>query len=800
MAEEIVIKEVQNIIAVKDVVLFPHLIVPLLISREKSLAALEDSLKKDKIVIFAAQKDSSIENPGTEDLFHTGTACLILQMLKLPDNTHRIVVQGLSRVKIKSFIQTDPFLQGMIEELKDFNSNPEEAEALMHVVSNQFKQSIELGKFIPPDVFVAAINIKEPAHLADVISVHLDVPIEDRQQVLESLDAVERLRKVNELQNKELEILKLESQIQSKARKEIDKTQREYYLRQQLKAIQDELGTLDEEKEETRILQEQIEKAGMPQEVKEVAYKELQKLERIPIASAERTVVRTYIDWLLDVPWSKSTEDRLDIVKAASILDEDHYGLKDVKERILEFLAVRKLAGTLKGPILCFVGPPGVGKTSLGKSIARAMGRKFIRISLGGIRDEAEIRGHRRTYVGALPGRIIQAISQAGSINPLFMMDEIDKVGVDFRGDPTAALLEALDPEQNNAFKDHYLEVPVDLSQVFFILTGNIMDTVPPALRDRMEVISIPGYTEEEKINIATKFLIPKQREAHGLKDFKPQITSGGLRKIIREYTREAGVRNMERNIANICRKIARELTENKKPNPKVEEDRIEKYLGIPRFSYGTPEGESAVGAVKGLSWTEFGGEVLVVEATIYKGKGIVQITGHLGEVMRESAQAALSYVRSRCDVLGVDCDFHRNDIHIHVPEGAIPKDGPSAGITMGTAILSALTGKPVPGNLAMTGEITLRGKILPIGGVKEKVLAASRYGIKTIIMPKENKRNLEEIPDKIKKDMNFVFVDHMDEVISYVFKGLKSKISHDGELKKKQKKVKTHAKKVKVR
>jgi ATP-dependent Lon protease len=766
----------QEVIAVKDIVLYPRVIVPLLIGRKKSILALEEAMKDDKVLVFMAQKNSDQENPEPSELYGIGTACLILQFLRLPDNTHRVVVQGLSRVAIKKYLKKEPYLLAQVEEIEDRQGRDRDLQLLMNVVVNQFKQALDLGKTLPPELFIAITNIKEAGHLADLVAFHMNISTPERQAILEETDLEKRLKLVIEAQAKELEMLRLESRIQFKAREKLDKHQKEYILREHMKAIQEELGSLDEEKEEVQFLREEIEKSGMVQEARKVALKELGRLERIPAAAAERTVVRTYLDWLLDVPWKKKTRDRLDLSRALKILDEDHFGLKDVKERILEFLAVRKLAGDCqKGPILCFVGPPGVGKTSLGRSIARALNRKFIRISLGGIRDEAEIRGFRRTYVGALPGRIIQAMCQSGSKNPLFMMDEIDKIGADFRGDPSAALLEALDPEQNNSFKDHYLEVPYDLSEVMFILTGNILDTVPHALRDRMEVIHIPGYTEEEKIHIARDFLIPKQLTANGLKTKDLDLTEKAVRKIIREYTREAGIRNLERNLSGICRKTARAIVEKKRPLRLVDQDDIHSFLKAPKFCYGTHEGEGAVGAVKGLSWTEYGGEVMTVEASIFKGKGNLELTGHLGEVMKESARAALSCIRSHCQKLKPSFDFYKNDLHIHVPEGAIPKDGPSAGITMATALCSTITGKPVRGDLAMTGEITLRGRVLPVGGLKEKILAAHRFGILKVVLPEENRKNLEDLPEHVMKEITFHFVRNISEVLALAFSEVKT-------------------------
>ncbi|MBC7104409.1 MAG: endopeptidase La, partial [Firmicutes bacterium] len=644
-----------------------------------------------------------------------------------------------------------------------------EVEALMRSLVHHFEQYVKLSKRIPPETVVSIVNLEDPGRLADVIAAHLSLRIEDKQAILEAVNITERLEKLCAIVVRELEIVELERRINIRVRKQMEKTQKEYYLREQMKAIQKELGEKEDRTAEAEEYREKIAEAGLPPEVAEKALKEVEKLEKMPPMAAEATVVRNYLDWLIALPWSKSTEDRLDIKAAEAILEEDHYGLQKVKERILEYLAIRQLAPQMKGPILCFIGPPGVGKTSLGKSIARALGRKFVRISLGGVRDEAEIRGHRRTYVGALPGRIIQGMRQAGSKNPVFLLDEIDKMSTDFRGDPASALLEVLDPEQNVGFSDHYIEVPFDLSQVMFITTANVQHTIPRALFDRMEIIYISGYTEEEKVQIALRHLIPKQLKEHGLSGEMLRISEGAVRRIIREYTRESGVRNLERQIATICRKTAKDIVGGKHQRAKVSAGNINYYLGTPRFRYGVAEKEDETGVATGLAWTEVGGDTLAVEVGLCPGKGQLILTGKMGEVMKESAQAAYSYVRSRARQLGIADDFHeRWDIHIHIPEGAIPKDGPSAGIAMATALASALTGRKVRHEVAMTGEITLRGRVLPVGGTKEKVLAAHRAGIKKVILPVENRKDLEEIPRNVKGKMEFLFVDHMDQVLAY--------------------------------
>lgn len=770
--EHVDIREELPLIPLKDMVVFPYMVIPLLVGREKSIKALEEAMQLDHVVALVSQKEAEIQDPGPGDLFSVGTAAAVMQVLKLPDGTAKALVEGLSRIEVKQYLQTDPFIKVKAVELSETEERRKdkavEREAFTRNLLTQFEKCVRLGKPVPPEVLVAAFNIEEPGRLADFITFHLNLKLEERQQILEAVDPTDRLQSVSNYLSKELEILEIGSRIQSRVRDQMDKTQREYFLREQLKAIQKELGGLDEESAEIEEMKRKIKEAKMPTEVEKRALKEVERLERMPAIAAEAPVIRTYLDWLIGLPWSKKTKEKLDVKEAATVLDEDHYGLAQVKERVLEYLAVRQLADKMKGPILCFVGPPGTGKTSIGKSIARATGRKFIRISLGGIRDEAEIRGHRRTYVGALPGRIIQSIHHVGSRNPVFMMDEIDKVGADFRGDPSAALLEALDPEQNYAFSDHYLEVPFDLSDVMFITTANILDTIPHALRDRMEVIRFPGYTENEKLHIAEQFLIPKQLKEHGLSKERLTFKNDALQKLTREYTREAGVRNLEREIANVIRKVARQVVEGKEGAAILGAQDLLGYLGPVKFRYGVAEEKDEIGVAVGLAWTEIGGDILSVEVTLMKGKGSLILTGQLGDVMRESAQAAVSYIRSKAREMGIEENFYENyDIHIHVPAGAIPKDGPSAGITMATALASVLTKHPTRKDVGMTGEITLRGKVLPVGGIKEKVLAAHRAGLKTIILPKENEKELNEIEGHVREELRFVFVDHMDEVLT---------------------------------
>jgi ATP-dependent Lon protease len=781
-AEQKVDKEVEipdnlPVLPVRDIVVFPYMILPLFVGREMSIKAIEFSLSSNRMVLLLTQKDHNIENPAPEDLFSVGTVALVMRMLKLPDGRVKILVQGLSKAKALNYSQTEPFFKADIEKIEDqkYEKLTIEDEALIRNVKGQLDKVVSLGKSILPDIMGIVENIEDPGRLADLVASNIGLKTEQSQEILELTDPIQRLKRVSEILSREIELLTVQQKIQSEARGEIDRTQREYFLREQLKAIQKELGDIDERAEEIKEFRKKIEDAKMPEKVMKEAEKQLKRLEKMHPDSAEAATVRTYLDWLVEIPWSKSTKDNLDIKAADEVLNEDHYDLEKVKERILEYLSVRKLKEKMKGPILCFIGPPGVGKTSLGKSIARALGREFVRMSLGGVRDEAEIRGHRRTYVGALPGRIIQGIKTAGTNNPVFMLDEIDKIGMDFRGDPSSALLEVLDPEQNFSFADHYLAVPFDLSRVMFITTGNLMDTIPSPLRDRMEIIYLSGYTTEEKLGIAKNYLIPKQLEEHGISGKVLKITDSGLFNLISQYTREAGVRNLEREIANLCRKVAKKIAEGKEKTFVVSAQNLHKYLGVPKYLPEEEIEKDEVGVAIGLAWTETGGDIIYVEATTMKGKGHLTLTGQLGDVMKESAQAALSYIRSRAKKLNImDEIFYKTDLHIHVPAGAIPKDGPSAGITMATSIASALTGMPVNKNVAMTGEVTLRGRVLPIGGLKEKALAAKRMGIKTVIIPKRNKKDLEDIPKYIKKDMQFVFAETMDDVLKVALKKVK--------------------------
>ncbi|MBF0557210.1 MAG: endopeptidase La [Nitrospirae bacterium] len=767
--KEVEIPDTLPVLPVRDIVIFPYMILPLFVGRDISIKAIDHALNTNRMVLLLAQRDLNVENPTTDDLYLMGTVCMIMRMLKLPDGRVKVLVQGLSKARVSGFIQQDPFFVAGI--LKVTEEKPAEAtienEALIRSVKEQMDKVVGLGKTVLPDVMVVIENIEDPGRLADLITANLGLKTDQAQEILEMADPVGRLTRVGEILGREIQLLTIQQKIQTEARGEIDKTQREYFLREQLKAIQRELGDIDERAEEVREFRKKIDEAKMPEKVMKEADKQLRRIEKMHPDSAEAGTIRTYLEWLTEIPWSKSTKDQLDIRKAEKVLNDDHYDLEKVKERILEYLSVRKLKEKMKGPILCFIGPPGVGKTSLGRSISRALGREFVRVSLGGVRDEAEIRGHRRTYVGALPGRIIQGIKQAGTNNPVFMLDEIDKIGSDFRGDPSSALLEVLDPEQNNSFADHYLAVPFDLSNVMFITTGNLTDTIPGPLRDRMEILYLSGYTEEEKLQIAKKYLIPKQLDEHGINTKILQIKESAVRQIISHYTREAGVRNLEREIANLCRKVAKRVAEGKEDNFDVSAKNIHKYLGVPKY---LPEEEmkvSEVGVATGLAWTEAGGDVIYVEATMMKGKGNLTLTGQLGDVMKESAQAALSYIKSRAVVLGLNEDsFSGIDMHIHVPAGAIPKDGPSAGITMATSIASALTGRPVRKDVAMTGEVTLRGRVLPIGGLKEKALAAKRMGIKTVIIPHRNKKDLDDLPKYVKEGMTFEIAETMDDVL----------------------------------
>jgi len=757
------------LLPVRDIVVFPYMVLPLFVGREMSIKAIEAALAGNRMIFLATQKALDVENPTPEDIHSVGTIGIIMRMLKLPDERIKILVQGLAKGKVQEFIQTDPYYSVRISKVQETKppSPSLEAEAVMRTVKEQLERIVSLGKVLMPDVMVVIENLEDPGRLADMVASNLGLKVEVTQGVLEIEDPIERLKRVSEILSKEVEVLSMQQKIQAQAKGEMDKTQREYFLREQLKAIQKELGELDERAEEVAEFRKRIKDAKMPEKVLKECEKQLKRLEKMHPDTAESATVRTYLEWMVELPWSKKSKDNLDIKAAAKVLNEDHYDLEKVKERILEYLAVRKLKDKMKGPILCFVGPPGVGKTSLGKSIARALGREFVRISLGGVRDEAEIRGHRRTYVGALPGRILQGIKQAGTSNPVFMMDEVDKVGMDFRGDPSAALLEVLDPEQNHSFSDHYLGVPFDLAEVMFITTANLIDPILSALRDRMEIIEIPGYTEEEKLGIAQRYLIPRQLKEHGITEQHVKITDPALRQIISHYTREAGVRNLEREIANIMRKVAKKIAEGKVQLYTIAPANLHKYLGVPKFLPEAEQEKDEVGVSTGLAWTETGGDVLYIEATVMKGKGQLTLTGHLGDVMKESAQAALSYVRSREKLLAINPDmFSKIDIHIHVPAGAIPKDGPSAGITMAAAIASILSNVPVRRDVAMTGEVTLRGRVLPIGGLKEKILAAKRAKLSTVILPARNRKDLEEIPKHLLRGIQLVFAETMDDVI----------------------------------
>ncbi|MDX9733675.1 MAG: endopeptidase La [Thermoanaerobaculia bacterium] len=768
--ETIQIPDLLPVLPLKDVVLFPYVIVPLSVSRDRSIAAVDAALSEQRILLLLAQKDPSVEEPTPADLYETGTAAAVMRMLKLPDGRIRLLVQGLSRVKVDGFVQESPSLRAKavrITEPEPPKPASEEAEALLRAVKEGLEKAVSLGKAISPEVMLVAAGLDDPARLADLAASNLDLKLDEAQKILETLPGLERLKAVLEILRREIRVLTVQQEISGMARGEIDKNQREYFLRQQLKAIQQELGVTDDVSEEVEQYRKKLEGKNLPPEATEEVEKQLKRLERGNPDSAETATIRTFLDWITGLPWSVTSADNLDLPRARSILDEDHYGLEKPKERILEFLAVRKLAPESKGPILCLVGPPGVGKTSLGRSIARALDRKFVQMSLGGVRDEAEIRGHRRTYVGALPGRIVQGVNQAGTSNPVFILDEVDKIGADFRGDPSSALLEVLDPEQNRAFRDHYLGVPYDLSKVLFITTANVLDTIQPAFLDRMEVIRLSGYTLEEKLAIARKHLVPKQRKENGLSEKGISFPDDALKTIIEEYTREAGLRNLEREIGSCCRKVAVRIASGKTKPVKMTPALVRELLGVPKFRSDEALARDEVGAATGLAWTAVGGDVLIVEARALKGKGRLQLTGQLGDVMKESAQAALTLLRSRADELRLPASFFEShDVHVHVPEGAIPKDGPSAGVTMLTAMVSAFTGTPVRRDVAMTGEITLRGEVLPIGGVKEKTLAARRAGIRTVLLPAQNERDLAEIPEDLRRDLTFRFVDRAEQVL----------------------------------
>jgi len=755
------------LLPLRGVLVFPYMVIHLDVGREKSIQAVESSMLGDKTIFLAAQKEAQTDDPTEEDIFLAGTLAEIKQLLKLPGGNIRVLVEGIARGRISKFKSLEPFFVVEVEQYFDEAVKTPEVEALMRSLITQFEQYVKLSKRVPPDMVAAVINLEEPGRLCDTVSSHLNLRVEEKQDLLEAFDVIKRLEKLSGFLAKELEIVELERKINVRVKKQMEKTQKEYFLREQIKAIQKELGEKDEKVAEAEEYRQKINEANLPKDVEEKVLKEVERLEKMPPMAAESTVVRNYLDWLVALPWSKNTRDRLDIKLAEQILDEDHYGLKNVKERILEYLAIRKLSKKMKGSILCFVGPPGVGKTSLGKSIARALERKFVRISLGGVRDEAEIRGHRRTYVGALPGRIIHGMRTAGSKNPVFLLDEVDKMSMDFRGDPSAALLEVLDPEQNNSFSDHYIEIPFDLTNVMFITTANIQYNIPKPLLDRMELITITGYTEEEKAQIALRHLIPKQFKQHGLKKNMLSISENTVYKIIREYTRESGVRNLERELAALCRKAAKQIVTKDVKKVRVTTQNLSQFLGVPRYRFGVADKDDQVGTATGLAWTETGGDTLNIEITLYKGNGRLTLTGKLGDVMKESAQAGYSYIRSRAVLLGIEEDFfEKHDIHVHIPEGAIPKDGPSAGITIASALVSALTGRKVRHSVAMTGEVTLRGRVLPVGGIKEKVLAAHRAGIEKILLPVENKKDLEDIPKKIKNQLKFVLVENMDQVL----------------------------------
>ncbi|MCM0081288.1 endopeptidase La [Geomonas sp. Red32] len=767
--EELNIPDVLPLLPVRDVVVYPYMILPLFVGREISINAVDYALSKDRMIFLATQRDVADEEPAPDGIYQVGTVAMIMRMLKLPDGRVKILVQGLTKARVTEYLAEKPFYSVRIDRMLEPASqeNSLEAEALIRTVKEELGKIVALGKAVSPEVMVIVENMQEPGSLADLVASNIGLKVEEAQGLLEVTDPLERLRKVNDYLNKESELLNMQARIQSAAKEEMGKSQREYYLREQLRAIQQELGETDARSEEIAELRKSVESAKMPQTVEKEALKQLGRLEQMHPDAAEAGMLRTYLDWLVDIPWSKSTKDSLEINRASEILNEDHYFLEKVKERILEFLAVRKLKKKMKGPILCFLGPPGVGKTSLGKSIARAMGRKFVRISLGGVRDEAEVRGHRRTYVGALPGRIIQGLKQAGSNNPVFMLDELDKLGSDFRGDPSSALLEVLDPEQNNSFSDHYINLPFNLSNVMFIATANQIDTVPGPLRDRMEVISLSGYTEEEKLGIAKRYLVPRQVKENGISEEIANFSEEALRTIISKYTREAGLRNLEREIGTVCRKVARKVAEKGEKQFHITAATVPKYLGPPKFLREEEMERNEIGVVTGLAWTPVGGEVLFVEATVMKGKGGLTLTGQLGDVMKESVQAALSYIRTRSAEFQLPEDFLSSfDIHVHVPAGAIPKDGPSAGVTMATALVSALTKTPVRKEVAMTGEITLRGKVLPIGGLKEKILAAARLGVTTVVIPVQNHKDLEDVPKTILKKLKIVTASTIDDVL----------------------------------
>lgn len=768
-----VFKEVLPLLPLRDIVIFPYMVVPLLVGRERSVKALDEAMLNDKVILLSAQKNIKQDEPDIDDIYQVGTVATVMQMLKLPEGSFKVLVEGKMRVRIKKVLSSEGFYKVEIEPLGLQTRKTLEVEALMRAVKDQFEEYVKLNTRIPPEVLSSVMAVEETDELADVMASHLVLRVNEKQKFLEIADAVKRLKAIGELLSTELEILRLEKRIMSDIRKGIDKSQKDFYLQEQLKAIEKELGQKDGHKSEIESLRQKIHKSRMTKEAQDVALRELNKFSKMLPISPEATVARNYIDWLIHLPWSKKTDDNLDIENAKKVLDEDHYGLEKPKERILEYLAVRRLSSSKKGPVICFVGPPGVGKTSLAKSIARALGRNFVRVSLGGIRDEAEIRGHRRTYIGALPGRVIQSIRKAKSKNPVFLLDEVDKMSVDFRGDPSSALLEVLDPEQNHAFSDHYLEVAFNLSDCLFITTSNIQYNIPPPLMDRMELIKLPGYTEYEKLKIATQFLIHKEIEQNGLKNGQLRIQRNAILRIVKQYTREAGVRELQRKISKICRKVARHVVKNGSAvNVVVTLGNLHKYLGPPQYTETRREKKDVIGVATGLAWTEAGGDIMSVESSLMSGTGKLILTGKLGEVMQESAQAALSYIRSKSKRLGIKNGFYKkNDIHIHVPEGAIPKDGPSAGITIVAAMVSSLTKRPLRNDTAMTGEITLRGRVLPVGGIKSKILAAHRAGIEKVIIPKENEKDLIDIPKNIIKDLKVILAEDTDSVLKVVMR-----------------------------
>ncbi|KOP83631.1 endopeptidase La [Cytobacillus solani] len=761
------------LLPLRGLLVYPTMVLHLDVGREKSVQALEKAMVDDHLIFLTTQKEISIDEPAEEDLFTRGTLTRVKQMLKLPNGTIRVLVEGLQRAEIIEFYDETSHYAVSVEVFEEPTTKDVEDQALMRTMLEYFEQYIKVSKKISAETYSAVADIEEPGRMADIIASHLPLKLKEKQQILETTNIKERMNQVIEIIHNEKEVLNLEKKIGQRVKKSMERTQKEYYLREQMKAIQKELGDKEGKTGEIAALTEKIEKAGMPEHIQLTALKELDRYEKIPSSSAESAVIRNYIEWLVALPWSHATEDDLNIHKAERILNEDHYGLEKVKERVLEYLAVQKLTNSLKGPILCLAGPPGVGKTSLARSIAASLNRKFVRISLGGVRDESEIRGHRRTYVGAMPGRIIQGMKKAGTINPVFLLDEIDKMSNDFRGDPSSAMLEVLDPEQNHNFSDHYIEEPYDLSKVMFIATANDLGTIPGPLRDRMEIITIAGYTELEKIHIAKDHLLPKQIKEHGLSKSQLQIREDGIQKIVRYYTREAGVRSLERQLATVCRKTAKILVSGEKKKVVITEKNIEDFLGKTKFRYGQAELEDQVGVATGLAYTTVGGDTLQIEVSLAPGKGKLVLTGKLGDVMKESAQAAFSYVRSKAKELGIEEDFHEKyDIHIHVPEGAVPKDGPSAGITITTALVSALSGKPIRKEVGMTGEITLRGRVLPIGGLKEKSLSAHRAGLTKIIIPKDNEKDIDDIPESVREDLNFVLVSHVDDVLKHALNG----------------------------